>query len=75
MAGPSDKAVGGGASRIVEVPAETLDTALGVILVLIGTKLCLAQMGIETPLWLFAGLLTAWRLGFAVYVILRARYS
>lgn len=48
---------------------DALDSALGVILVLIGLKLCLALAGIETPLWIFAGLLTAWRLVVMLYVI------
>jgi tellurite resistance protein TerC len=48
---------------------DALDTALGVILVLIGTKLCLGFAGIETPLWLFVGLLTTWRLLVLGYTI------
>jgi len=48
---------------------DALDSALGVILVLIGVKLCLALAGIETPLWIFAGLLTAWRLVVMLFVI------
>jgi len=48
---------------------DALDTALGVILVLIGTKLCLGFAGIETPLWLFVGLLTTWRLIVLGYTI------
>ena len=37
--------------------------------VLIGTKLCLGFAGIETPLWLFVGLLTTWRLLVLGYTI------
>ena len=50
-----------------------LDSALGVILVLIGTKLCLNQAGVDTPLWLFAGLLMAWRVLIAAHLLSQRR--
>ena len=52
---------------------DALDLALGVILALIGGKLLLCQFGVEVPLWAFAGVLTAWRVLVAVYVIVRRR--
>ena len=53
--------------------ADTLDGVLGVVLVLIGGKLCLAQLGVEVPLALVVGLLTAWRVAAAAYVLCRRR--
>ena len=55
--------------------ADALDGILGVVLVLIGGKLCLAQMGVEVPLVLVVGLLTAWRIVAAAYVLCRRRRS
>ena len=52
---------------------DALDSALGVILILIGAKLCLGQAGVEVPLWMFAGVLTAWRVAVAAYVLLRGQ--
>mmetsp|Transcript_42146 Transcript_42146/g.92394 ORF Transcript_42146/g.92394 Transcript_42146/m.92394 type:complete len:82 (-) Transcript_42146:158-403(-) len=40
---------------------DAMNSALGVILVIIGLKLILEAAGIEVPLWVFAGSLTAFR--------------
>ena len=50
---------------------DALDSALGIILILIGAKLCLGQAGFEVPLWMFAGILTAWRVVVAAYVVFK----
>ena len=52
---------------------DALDSALGVILILIGGKLLLGQMGVEVPLWAVVVVLTAWRIVVAVYVIVTRR--
>ena len=48
---------------------DALDTALGVVLLVIGSKLLLGQAGVEVPLWAVVGVLTAWRVAVAAYVV------
>ena len=52
---------------------DALDSALGVILVLIGGKLLLGQAGVEVPLAAVVAVLTGWRVGVAIYVAVRAK--
>jgi len=52
---------------------DALDSALGVILVIIGGKLILSQAGVEVPLWLVVSILTGWRVAVAAYVICTRR--
>ena len=51
---------------------DALDSALGIILVVIGGKLLLSQAGIEVPLGAVVGLLTAWRVAVAAYIAHKA---
>lgn len=48
---------------------DALDSALGVILMIIGGKLLLSQAGVEVPLWAVVSLLTVWRVGVATYFV------
>lgn len=50
---------------------DALDSALGVVLIIIGGKLVLAQMGVELPMALVVGLLTAWRVVVAAWILCR----
>jgi len=50
---------------------DSLNTALGFVLVLIGLKLMLELAGVEVPLWLFAGVLSLWRVAVALHVVWR----
>ena len=52
---------------------DALDSALGVILVVIGGKLLLGLAGVEVPLWAVVLVLTVWRIGVAAYVFNKAR--
>ena len=52
---------------------DALDSALGVVLVLIGARLLLGQAGIEMPLWAIVGILGAWRVIVAAFFLMSSR--
>jgi predicted tellurium resistance membrane protein TerC len=52
-----------------------MNSALAVILILIGSKLVLGLCGVQVPLWVFITLLTASRIFFGVRACLRERWA